>query len=200
MGQGNRGVWGVFLVLLAAALAGASASGAAEGTPEELWSQPFPTALRILDRALANPEFRQTDAYGPALRVRQSMPFHYFDVIFRNAPNFGAECLRLSADGRGPVEIDGAYSSARCEIALGQGSFPRCRIIICPKAFVSPAITIETLVHEATHATEGVNECRVTYLSLMALAYGGGALPRNGYVEPCGLGPWLDSLSARRGF
>ena len=145
-------------------------------------------AIRTLDRALANPSFRESKAYPNAAKLRSSLPRHTWEIIEAQDPRHPVLCFRPSQEA-GPnwVEIDGFFSSDRCTIRPGVGL--SCSIVLCPRAFASPEITVETVLHEATHATAGSDECRVTWLSVLAMIYGGAKPVKNGYIEPCGYLP-----------
>ncbi len=145
-------------------------------------------AIRTLDRALANPSFRESKAYPNAVQLRSSLPRHTWEIIDAQDPRHPVLCFRPSAEA-GPnwVEIDGFFSSDRCTYRAGLGL--SCSIVLCPRAFASPDITVETVLHEATHATAGSDECRVTWLSVLAMIYGGAKPVKNGYIEPCGYLP-----------
>lgn len=156
----------------------------------------FLEAIRTLDRALANPSFRESKAYPNAVQLRSSLPRHTWEIIDAQDPRHPVLCFRPSQEA-GPnwVEIDGFFSSDRCTIRPGLGL--SCSIVLCPRAFASPEITVETVLHEATHATAGSDECRVTWLSVLAMIYGGAKPVKNGYIEPCGLSPLYEEWRKR---
>lgn len=148
-------------------------------------------AIRTLDRALANPLFQESKAYSHAAQLRSSLPRHTWDIIEAQDTRHPVLCFRPGpVPGPNWVEIDGFFSSDRCVVRPGIGL--SCSIVLCPRAFASPEVTLETILHEATHALAGSDECRVTWLSVLAMIYGGAKPVKNGYIEPCGFNSLYD--------